>query len=123
MAISCGHGTKTGAQRPDRSTRPRTYEPNPDFSRSGPVRRHVEVDQLAPKATRFPGPEGEAERHPECAHDSRGLAEVQPKNQADRKSGQGGHRVAERPLASLDEVVHERGEVHPHEGDEGTEIE
>src|SRR4051812_15798620 len=83
------------------------------------VGRDVEIDQLAAKAARLPGAEGDAGDHPRDADELRRRAEVDPQEQANRETGQRRQRIAERTLPLADEVVDEGGQVHSHEGDEG----
>src|SRR5438477_10317676 len=89
----------------------------------GVVGWQIEIHELAPKAARLPRAEGDAERHPNRAHDFRRRAQIEPEKQADGEPGQRQDEVCHGALLFSHEIMDERREVHAHERDERAEVE
>ena len=83
---------------------------------------NVKRNQIRLKAAGFESAVSDPQTHPDYARDFSGMAEIQPKQQANEEAADRHQKIAYLSFLLAQEITRKGGGVHPHERKQGAEI-
>src|ERR1700675_1463087 len=85
-------------------------------------RRQLEIDQVPAEASGLDRPESNSYSHPDCPHNLRWAAQIEPQQQTDQKSRQRWNEIRNLLFVFAHVVTHEGREIYAHECDQCAEV-